>query len=198
MSDSNGGIFSAGGNRAYLESRTSFLEILLLVGIRAALGDGTSQFAYAGQLAAGVVLDRTIRFDLNDFAALLEQVKSDKRRLIRVVGTVSTIRKCQGFGISGRIEFAKRPLRSRPTGGQNRVAGVNLPSIVEVAREHSGLTDEQLLAKVSEIDLRDGVADGKIRGGAEPCKKCGRTLSKRHMSCMYCGEPIIKEHTFQP
>ena len=68
----------------------------------------------------------------------------------------------------------------------------------EVARDHSRLSDEQLLAKVSEIDLRDGVADGKMGSGTEPCSKCGRTISKRHMSCMYCGEQIVKQHTFQP
>ncbi|PAY16816.1 hypothetical protein CKO51_24580 [Rhodopirellula sp. SM50] len=68
----------------------------------------------------------------------------------------------------------------------------------EVARDHSGLSDEQLLAKVSEIDLRDGVADGKMGSGTESCRRCGRTISKRHMSCMYCGEQIAKRHTFQP
>ncbi|QDV87215.1 hypothetical protein [Planctomycetes bacterium TBK1r] len=68
----------------------------------------------------------------------------------------------------------------------------------EVARDHSGLSDEELLAKVSEIDLRDGVADGKMGSGTGSCSKCGRTISKRRMSCMYCGEQIVKQHTFQP
>ena len=67
----------------------------------------------------------------------------------------------------------------------------------EVARDQSGLSDEQLLAKVSEIDLRDGVADGKMSHGTQSCSNCGRTLSKRHMSCMYCGHPIVKPHVFQ-
>ncbi|WP_145212363.1 hypothetical protein [Planctomycetes bacterium TBK1r] len=68
----------------------------------------------------------------------------------------------------------------------------------EVARDHSGLSDEQLLAKVSEIDLRDGVADGKMGSGTDSCGKCGRTLSKRRMSCMYCGEQRVKQHPFHP
>ena len=67
----------------------------------------------------------------------------------------------------------------------------------EIARDQSGLTDEQLMAKVGEIDLRDGQADGKMGSGGEACVKCGRVISKRHMSCMYCGEPVVKEHAFQ-
>ena len=68
----------------------------------------------------------------------------------------------------------------------------------EIARDHSGLSDEQLLAKVSEIDLRDGVADGKMGSGTGKCSKCGRTLSKKRMSCMYCGQEMVKQHSFQP
>ena len=67
----------------------------------------------------------------------------------------------------------------------------------EITRDHTGLSDEQLLAKVSEIDLRDGTADGKMSGAATPCSKCGRTINKRHMSCMYCGQPMVKQHAFQ-
>ena len=67
----------------------------------------------------------------------------------------------------------------------------------EIARDQSGLTDEQLMAKVAEIDTRDGAADGKMNSGVQPCTKCGRVLSKRHMKCLYCGEQVRKQHAFQ-
>jgi hypothetical protein len=70
-------------------------------------------------------------------------------------------------------------------------------SLWEILRDQTGLTEEELTAKVNEIDLRDGLRDGKMGSGGEPCTKCGRVLSKRHMRCMYCGEPVERQHAFQ-
>ncbi|WP_143543743.1 hypothetical protein [Rhodopirellula sp. MGV] len=67
----------------------------------------------------------------------------------------------------------------------------------EIVREQTGLTDEQLVAKVSEIDLRDGVADGRMTNGVQSCENCGRKTSKRRLSCLYCGEENSREHVFQ-
>lgn len=51
-----------------------------------------------------------------------------------------------------------------------------------------GLTDEQLLEKMKELDLADGQADGKA-GAAKvaTCSNCGRVVSTRHRRCLYCG-----------
>ncbi len=57
----------------------------------------------------------------------------------------------------------------------------------ELLRERARLTDEDLLKKVEEIDLRDGVADGKITEGPMRCPKCGRVSNSRHYRCLYCG-----------
>jgi hypothetical protein len=43
---------------------------------------------------------------------------------------------------------------------------------------------------MAEIDLRDGVADGKITSVAIPCRKCQRQTLNRNAACMYCGEPL--------
>lgn len=57
----------------------------------------------------------------------------------------------------------------------------------ELLREKSGLTDEDLIARVAVIDAADGVADGKITQTVRPCVHCGRPVAARHQQCLYCG-----------
>jgi hypothetical protein len=54
-------------------------------------------------------------------------------------------------------------------------------------REKTGLTEQDLLKKVEEIDLSDGVLDGKVRSTVAKCAQCGRAISPRHRRCIYCG-----------
>jgi len=54
-------------------------------------------------------------------------------------------------------------------------------------QERAELTEEELLEKVKEIDLRDGVPDGKITTKVAKCPKCKRVMSPRHGRCLYCG-----------
>ena len=63
--------------------------------------------------------------------------------------------------------------------------------------DQTGWTDEQLVDKMREVDLRDGREDGKMGSGGAPCPKCGRMLNRRRTQCMYCGERVDKEHVFQ-
>ena len=57
-------------------------------------------------------------------------------------------------------------------------------------RDEHGYTDEQLLRKVQEIDLRDGRLDGKVaKQPPSTCPKCGRVMAARRPTCMYCGTP---------
>ena len=56
--------------------------------------------------------------------------------------------------------------------------------------ESTRLTEEDLQQRVQEIDLQDGVADGKVSKGVRKCGACGRTVSKRHRRCLFCGEEI--------
>ena len=59
----------------------------------------------------------------------------------------------------------------------------------ELVRDREGLTDKDLVRKIDEIDLRDGVLNGR-RAQAPPtdCDDCGRTLPKRQPVCIYCGK----------
>ena len=55
-------------------------------------------------------------------------------------------------------------------------------------RDTMGLTDQDLLNRVQELDLQDGVADGKVtRMNPTTCPRCQRAFSPRHRRCLYCG-----------
>jgi len=85
---------------------------------------------------------------------------------------------------------------------QNRMLEANLAKVLlicetlwEFIREQHGLSDEQLRKKIYEIDMRDGVLDGKHQRKAVKCPSCGHTVSARHPACLYCGK-IIDDSVF--
>ena len=66
----------------------------------------------------------------------------------------------------------------------------------ELLRDRTDLTEADLLAKVQEVDLRDGQADGRINKTVKKCPRCGRTMSPRHGECLYCGERDLSAGAF--
>ncbi len=54
-------------------------------------------------------------------------------------------------------------------------------------QEKTGLTEQDLLDRVQEIDLADGQADGKAGKPPVKCGECGRMMSPRHKRCLYCS-----------
>ncbi len=56
-----------------------------------------------------------------------------------------------------------------------------------LVRDRLGWTDDQLAARVVEVDLKDGQLDGRVRRGARPCAACGKMLGKDRLTCLYCG-----------
>ena len=63
-------------------------------------------------------------------------------------------------------------------------------------RERTGLTEEDLLARVRELDLRDGREDGRIATTVSSCRSCGRVLARRHARCIYCGSARLRASAF--
>ena len=58
-------------------------------------------------------------------------------------------------------------------------------------QKQHGYAEEDLVALVQEIDLRDGRLDGKTAKAAPAsCPKCGRVNSSKHSACIYCGSPL--------
>ena len=67
----------------------------------------------------------------------------------------------------------------------------------ELLKNRIGLTEAELLKQIETVDLRDGVADGRItRTQATTCPKCGRTISTKHRKCLYCGAKDLKSGAF--
>ena len=60
-----------------------------------------------------------------------------------------------------------------------------------ILREKQGLDDQEIIRQIAAIDMEDGQLDGrKAPQPPQPCPKCGRTLTKQRLKCMYCGEFI--------
>lgn len=62
----------------------------------------------------------------------------------------------------------------------------------EIIRDRLQVSEENFEALVKEIDLRDGVPDGKITQTAMQCPTCHRVSSSRHWKCLYCGQLFEK------
>ena len=64
----------------------------------------------------------------------------------------------------------------------------------DILREQHDYDDAELLRRVTEIDMRDGRLDGKVkRGEAKDCTRCSRKLNRRHIRCIYCGAAHEKD-----
>ena len=60
----------------------------------------------------------------------------------------------------------------------------------ELLRDEHGWSEDTLHKKLYEVDMRDGVLDGKNQRKAVECPDCGHTVSSRHPACIYCGRVI--------
>jgi hypothetical protein len=67
----------------------------------------------------------------------------------------------------------------------------------ELLRERSAITDQDLLAKMNEVDLRDGTKDGRMTPIVVACPKCGKPSNTKHSRCLYCGADLPRPHVFQ-
>jgi hypothetical protein len=68
-------------------------------------------------------------------------------------------------------------------------------AMFEILVARLGLTKEDVAMKVAEVDLRDGIADGKLdamKMHAGTCGKCGRVVSRRYARCLYCETGIAR------
>ena len=61
-------------------------------------------------------------------------------------------------------------------------------ALIEILSERVGISEHEIFCKIEEIDLRDGVKDGKITNTPKTCKACARVLPAKRRVCLYCGE----------
>lgn len=67
----------------------------------------------------------------------------------------------------------------------------------ELLRDHGDLTEDKLASKMLEVDLRDGVQDGRIGPGKTHCPSCKRLTGTHRDICLYCGADVDRDHAFQ-
>ena len=64
----------------------------------------------------------------------------------------------------------------------------------DILKEEHGYTEEQLLARITAVDMQDGKRDGKVASpGPISCAQCGRTNKRTRPACLYCGSPLRVE-----
>ena len=66
----------------------------------------------------------------------------------------------------------------------------------ELIRDKLGLTEQDLHERLYQIDMRDGVLDGKNQRKVSECPACHRKVSPRHPACLYCGQ-VLDDTVFQ-
>ena len=65
-------------------------------------------------------------------------------------------------------------------------------------KEITGLTDDQLSQRVSEIDSADGKEDGRVTPVVQVCPQCTQTISVKHQKCLFCGHIPPAPNVFTP
>ena len=58
-------------------------------------------------------------------------------------------------------------------------------------KEQHGYTEEDLIKRIREIDMRDGKLDGRVaKEPQKTCPKCNRVLIRNQSKCLYCGAEV--------
>ncbi|MCU1498857.1 MAG: hypothetical protein JWM47_2810 [Acidimicrobiales bacterium] len=66
----------------------------------------------------------------------------------------------------------------------------------ELLSEKAAVSEAMLLAKVVEIDGRDGSVDGRRVRLARRCDQCGAAVEKGRATCMFCGHALAAPAAF--
>ena len=67
---------------------------------------------------------------------------------------------------------------------------LTMEAMWSLLRDRMGVTDEELVERIVDIDLTDGVLDGKVRRPALDCPQCNKKIPRRFARCMYCGADV--------
>ena len=59
-----------------------------------------------------------------------------------------------------------------------------------IVQDTTGATDEQLMERITEVDMKDGRRDGRVKRPARDCPKCKRKIPPRSPRCIYCGTDV--------
>lgn len=81
----------------------------------------------------------------------------------------------------------------------NRVERLSLlcQAMWELLSQHTHISNNDLIRKVVEVDLRDGREDGKIASRVIQCPKCKNNVNTQRPRCVVCGSVIATKHPFE-
>jgi len=71
-------------------------------------------------------------------------------------------------------------------------------AMVELLEEAGLVNEEQLAARVAQMDEADGVIDGKRTLRATQCLQCNSAVAAGLTACQFCGAPVAEEHAPAP
>jgi hypothetical protein len=85
-----------------------------------------------------------------------------------------------------------RELQSKVRVLEQQCERLNLAAMAmaEILRDRLGVTEKEIEAKLTEIDLRDGHLDGRVRASLLSCSKCQRTNAANRQRCLYWGDAL--------
>jgi hypothetical protein len=97
--------------------------------------------------------------------------------------------------VPGGPHAASRDAAARPPPLEEQLGRLTLActAMWTLLKQRTGVTDQELLEAIQEVDLRDGVLDGQYRPPALTCPACGRRNNRRRRTCMYCEAPLPSE-----
>lgn len=89
--------------------------------------------------------------------------------------------------------------RERSVSLRRRVEVMTLANqaLFEILKDRLGISEEEVLYRMAEIDGRDGNNDGKIGAKVVACRRCGRKVSTARQRCMYCAEVVVDGHLYE-
>ena len=90
---------------------------------------------------------------------------------------------------SGRSEEARRKAGIAIVDADLRFQRLALlcSAMWSLLQEKTGITDNELVERFKELDLRDGKLDGRIVKPMVKCPDCGATISRDYNRCLICG-----------
>jgi len=71
-------------------------------------------------------------------------------------------------------------------------------ALFELLQRTAGVSERDLAAKITEIDLRDGKADGRMTPQPKLCPSCGSMISPKFNRCLFCGYRDQSGDPFNP
>lgn len=60
-------------------------------------------------------------------------------------------------------------------------------ALFELLQEKTGVTQLELAAKITEVDVRDGKPDGRMTPQPKQCPACQSMIAPRFNRCLFCG-----------